>query len=131
MGWDGAERRREKEREEMQPYPIMSPQDDPLTAQLPGQFLDIVGGALETVIGHVGRLIGRGSVGAAITHHVGTDDSVAHLQQHGDLVAPADGEVRPPAGLSEILLSVLLGLRGWIEVWDPLCLRNHSKDSCF
>ena len=93
----------------------MSAQDDPLTSQLPSQFLNVVGGALEAVVNHVGRLIGWRSVSAAVAHHVGTDDSVAELEQHGDLVAPADGEVGPATGSSEILRSVLLVLRGWIE----------------
>lgn len=50
-------------------------------------------------MGQVGWLIGWGSVGAAEAHDVGADDSVAQLEEHGDLVAPTDGEVGPSTGL--------------------------------
>ncbi len=61
-----------------------------------------------------------GSVGAAETQYVGTDDSVALFQEHGDLVAPADGEVGPPTGSGFrsqycVNLRVISSLRTYFE----------------
>ena len=88
-----------KRRRDKRTHPIVPSQNDGLAAQLSSQLLYIISGALEAIVSHVRCLIDLGSISAAETQGIGADDSETQFYKHGDLVAPTDGEVRPPTGL--------------------------------
>jgi len=65
-------------------------QDDARDGEVAGEGVEVVGGALEGVVGE-----GRGCGGEPVAHHVRGDDAQVEGQQEGDLGAPAEGEVGP------------------------------------